>query len=95
MLYPSNPLLLRLNTTNSWIEGLFFLAYFLFSHWNTEVCLNHADELLMQCAHQRGWTPLCVAAMEGLVEVIEYLISKGADVHHTDQVWNLYVYFLV
>ena len=32
--------------------------------------------------HEGGWSPLIVAANNGLVDVVRLLLDKGADIHH-------------
>ncbi|CAJ0589459.1 unnamed protein product [Cylicocyclus nassatus] len=43
------------------------------------------DPTLLDCEDKNGHTPLLMAVMGGRIDLIEFLISKGADINHCDR----------
>ncbi|VDM83657.1 unnamed protein product [Strongylus vulgaris] len=43
------------------------------------------DPTLLDCEDKNGHTPLLMAVMGGRNDLIEFLISKGADINHCDR----------
>ncbi len=68
-----NPLALTLKALHHWVERGDIVAI------NT--LLDRNPEIGIDATYEHGWTPLIVAAFHGRLDLVQYLLERGAEVN--------------